>query len=179
MDIVGVSWKINGIFLLFIFLSKFPIWVECRSVKSRTGDREELFFQKNENHCPKRNAILKRAQKRHRLGKQLVSLPRPIDIRWSSNALTVERIAILFPSIIEALEELEAIPDIQIQAQSLLHHLRSKKFIFILNTLSKILDAAECCTKALQSHCLALDNVFGFINGLRDLLIMYRSEEYF
>ena len=33
VDIVGVSWKINGIFLLFIFLSKFPIWGECRSVK--------------------------------------------------------------------------------------------------------------------------------------------------
>ncbi|KAI6649924.1 hypothetical protein LOD99_6288 [Oopsacas minuta] len=43
----------------------------------------------------------------------------------------------------------------------------------------KILDAAECCTKTLQSHSLALDSVVEFINGLRDLLIMYRSEEYF
>ena len=91
----------------------------------------------------------------------------------------VERTPILFQGIIDAVEELEAIPDIRIHAQSLLYHLRSKKYIFILSTLSKVLDATECCTKALQSNSLALDNVAGYISGVRDVLIMFRSEDYF
>ena len=68
----------------------------------------KVFFSLTDNlvnffRYPKRNNVLKRAQEILRFGKQLVSLP-PLVVWWSSNALTVEIFAILFPRIIDALE---------------------------------------------------------------------------
>lgn len=88
--------------------------------------------------------------------RQPLELERSSDVRWSSKSGSVKKVLTLLDGVLKVLSEYSdsANGQTRLEAQSLVHQIETKKFVFLLVTFAKLFDISDFATKGLQSPTL-------------------------
>ncbi len=123
-----------------------------------------------------RHAIFLEIQKEMHPHRQPLELERPSDTRWSSRASSVSKVLQLLDVILEMLAQCsEKNGETKFEADSLLHQVQTKKFLFLLVTFGKIFETTEFATRGLQSSTLSVTDTISLIENLKLNLVKFRD----
>lgn len=64
----------------------------------------------------------------------------------------------------------------KIEADSLLHQMQTKKFLFLLVAFNQLFEVSDYATKGLQSSTLSVTDCIDLIEGLKDSYTQFRNE---
>uniref|UniRef100_A0A3B4X175 TTF-type domain-containing protein n=1 Tax=Seriola lalandi dorsalis TaxID=1841481 RepID=A0A3B4X175_SERLL len=124
-----------------------------------------------------RHAKFLEIQKQMRPGKKTMELEQSCDVRWSSWSNAVSKVLTLLGPILEALATFsESSGQTKIEADSLLHQMQTKKFLFLLITFNQLFEVSDFATKGLQSSTLSVTDCIDLIEGLKDNYTKFRNE---
>ncbi|RXN27181.1 zinc finger MYM-type 1-like protein [Labeo rohita] len=165
------------------------IYVHCHShrlnlvlasVARTSADASTFFDTVNSLHTfmcgSQRHARFLDAQKTMYPDRRALELERGCDTRWSSRSSAVSKVLILYDVIIEVLSEYaEGGGQCQIDAQSLLQQMRTKKFIFFLVLFKELFNKSDFATKGLQSTSVSVTDAVDLIENLKQSLTDMRS----
>ncbi len=123
-----------------------------------------------------RHAIFLEIQKEMHPHRQTLELERPSDTRWSSRASSVSKVLQLLDVILEMLAQCsEKNGETKFEADSLLHQVQTKKFLFLLVTFGKLFETTEFATRGLQSSTLSVTDTISLIENLKLNLVKFRD----
>ncbi len=123
-----------------------------------------------------RHAIFLEIQKEMHPHRQPLELERSSDTRWSSRASSVSKVLQLLDVILEMLAQCsEKNGETKFEADSLLHQVQTKKFLFLLVTFGKIFETTEFATRGLQSSTLSVTDTVSLIENLKLNLVKFRD----
>ncbi len=123
-----------------------------------------------------RHAIFLEIQKEMHPHRQPLELERSLDTRWSSRASSVSKVLQLLDVILEMLAQCsEKNGETKFEADSLLHQVQTKKFLFLLVTFGKIFETTEFATRGLQSSTLSVTDTVSLIENLKLNLVKFRD----
>lgn len=126
-----------------------------------------------------RHAKFLEIQKQMRPGKKTLELEQSCDVRWSSWSNAVSKVLTLLGPILETLATFsESSGQTKIEADSLLHQMQTKKFLFLLITFNQLFEVSDFATKGLQSSTLSVTDSIDLIEGLKDNFTKFRNENY-
>jgi len=116
-----------------------------------------------------RHAKFLEIQKQMRPGQKTLELERSCDVRWSSWSNAVSKVLTLLGLILETLATFsESYAQTKLEADSLLHQMQTKKFLFLFVTFNQLFEVSDYATKGLQSSTLSVTDCIDLIEGLKD-----------
>lgn len=124
-----------------------------------------------------RHAKFLEIQKQMRPEQKTLELERSCEVRWSSWSNAVSKVLTLLGPILETLATFsESSGQTKIEADSLLHQMQTKKFLFLLVTFNQLFEVSDYATKGLQSSTLSVTDCIDLIEGLKDSYTQFRNE---
>jgi hypothetical protein len=167
------------------------IYVHCHShrlnlvlasVAWTSSDASTFFDTLNSLHTfmggSQRHARFLGAQKEMHPDRRPLELERGCDTRWSSRSTAVSKVSTLYDVIIEVLSGYaEEGGQSQIDAQSLLQQMRTKKFIFLLVLFKELFSKSDFATKGLQSINVSVTDTVDLIENLKQSLTDIRTSD--
>ncbi len=93
---------------------------------------------------------------------------------WSSRASSVSKVLQLLDAILEMCSEKNG--ETKLEADSLLHQVQTKKFLFLLVTFGMIFETTEFATRGWQSSTLSVTDTISLIENLKLNLVRDNSE---
>ncbi|KAK7163906.1 hypothetical protein R3I94_002577 [Phoxinus phoxinus] len=116
-------------------------------------------------------------QKQMRPGQKTLELERSCNVRWSSCSNAVSKVLTLLGPILETLATFsESSGQTKLEADSLLHQMQTKKFLFLLVTFNQLFEVSDYATKGLQSSTLSVTDCIDLIEGLKGSYTQFRNE---
>lgn len=107
-----------------------------------------------------------------------LELERGCDTRCDSRSAAVTKVFILYDVIVERqVQYAEEEGQSELEAQSLLQQIRTKKFIFLLVLFKQLFSKSEFTSKSLQSITTSVTDTVDLIKNLKQELINIRSSD--
>jgi len=127
---------------------------------------------------PIRHAVLEKIAEQ--TNKKLKSLKSLSTTRWACRSEAIEAVDQNFNSLILCLLEIAKntnLSDVRVKAKGLVHQIKSYHFIFSLTVLKPIMVQIRIVSASLQSPNLDLLTAVQLINGLKNALTKFRSDD--